>query len=551
MRRYISDGSSGLHFQLVTDAVPTLLHLSVFLFFAGLLILLRHISHTVFNAVVVWVVLCVVVYAYITFLPIFRPASPNYTPLSSLAWHVYAGILYPVFEFLSPIKRGIRNMHTRRPAARLHKRLKEKAGEIVLAPDESPKLDAGILKSVVATLDEDGAREKFLEAIPGFYGSNLVDADGVKKKLSPMFFTNFQCTVNQFLGQTLSSDSVSELVRSRRLLTCLNATRSVLGDLEGTNQIICSGSWIEKPPSPEIGYILRRWRNGTDSSSALIGSCIIARIIASVEKRDDSTWMALTRSQLGITEEVLKGYLEHGDSLLLDNLIKTSRLFFEKGLQFQGVLKSISGFNVKETLPELQHDFCTLWDEIVEKSKHSGDCVFILDEISHVHDALHPTARTTVAALPTSTTANNDNLLLGPPYKLCPNLQSHHPPNPSQQTAVATSSSSFPLGVQPRLPPLQRDETSINPHRVSDTPSLLDPVSPLRELPVDIQTHMPPAPGHPYPTTSQTLTTPRDVSVSNPDVIMVAGERDVQDLNAYNPHQSDPTARDISKTLFD
>jgi hypothetical protein len=138
------------------------------------------------------------------------------------------------------------------------------------------------------------------------------------------------------------------------------AARRVLGDLKGmsiTNRIICSENWIEMPPSPEIGRILRRWHNSTDSS--IIGSCIIARIIASVEKRDD-TWMALARSQLGVTEEVLRGYLKDGDSVLLANLIKTTRLFLEKRLQFDGILRSISGFNVKGTLPELQHDFCTL-----------------------------------------------------------------------------------------------------------------------------------------------------------------------------------------------
>jgi Family of unknown function (DUF6535) len=67
-----------LNFLLAADAVPTLLHLSVFLFFAGLLILLRNINDTVFNSVVVWVILCVGVYGYITFLPIFQSANPYY-----------------------------------------------------------------------------------------------------------------------------------------------------------------------------------------------------------------------------------------------------------------------------------------------------------------------------------------------------------------------------------------------------------------------------------------------------------------------------------------
>ena len=515
IRQHIFSGSYNVHFLLATDAVPTLLHLSVFLFFAGLLILLRHISHTVFYAVVGWVVVCVVVYAYITFLPIFRPDSPHYAPISSLAWHVYADILYPFF--VAPVKRWIRNTNIRPPAKRLLKRVEEKAEEIVW--DNSPKLDAVILDSLLDTLGEDGAREKFFEAIPGFYNSQVVHVKDVNKNHSPMFFTKFRHTVNEFLDQTLSSDYVSESVRSRRLLTCLNATQSVLGGLAGmsiTDKIIRSGDWNEMPPSPEIGYILRRWRNSTGSSRALIASCIIAQIIATVEKRDN-TWKALARSQLEVTEGVLKGYLEDEDSVLLANLIKTTRLFFEKGLQFEGILWSISGFNVKKTLPTLQRDFCELWDKIaVEKSnsKRCIDCTFILGEICHVHDALHHTVPTTMAAIPASTS-----------YALCPDRQSHHSANASQQVpAVALSSPSSPpspLGVQSLLPSLQYDETNINPRPVLDTPSLPDPLPPPREVlvaPAMEQTNS--------AATSNTLATSQDLSVLDP------GERDAQDLKA-------------------
>jgi hypothetical protein len=280
----------------------------------------------------------------------------------------------------------------------------------------------------------------------------VVHVQDVKKNLSPTFFTNFRRTVNHFVDETLSSDSVPELVTSRRLLTCLNATQTVLGERAGmsiTDKIIRSGNWNEMPLSPKIGHILNRWRNSTGSSRALIASCIIARIIAAVEKRDD-TWMALARSQLGVTEEVFSSYLERGDSVLLANLIKTTRLFFEKGLQFEGILQSIAEFNVKETLPGLQRDFCKLWNEMVavQKSKHCIDCTFILGEISHIHDALHPSAPTAVAAPPTSATANHDSILIGSSYALCPDPQSHHPSISSRQVAVvATSSSSSPHGV--------------------------------------------------------------------------------------------------------
>jgi len=423
IRSHIFNGADNLQFLLATDAVPTLLHLSVFLFFAGLLILLRHISHTVFNAVVVWVALCVVVYAYITFLPIFQPDNPHYAPLSSLAWQVYADVLHPVFA-------RIFNLNGY-PAKRLLNHLEEKPAKIVLA--KSPKLDADILQSLLVSLDEDSARVKFFEAIRDFYDSEVVNVPAIKEHLSPTFYNNFKRTAYRFVDQTLSSDSVSELVRCRRLLTCLNATHRVLGERAGrsiTSQIICSENWVEMPPSPEIGHILRRWCNSTDAPIALIGSCIVAKIIASVEKRND-TWRALTRSQLEVNEEVLNNYVDYrdGNSVSLANLIKTTHLFFKKRLQFQGVLRSISKFNAEDTLPELQDNFCTLWNEIFENSKQFGDCVFILDEIRHVHDALHPTDPTdltTVAARPTPSTANDDSLLLWSSYLSCARQQEKH-----------------------------------------------------------------------------------------------------------------------------
>ncbi len=553
VRQFFFKGVGYWHFLLALDAVPTLLHLSVFLFFAGLLVLLRHISHTVFNAVVVWVLFCVVIYACIIFLPYFVPTSPHYAPLSSLIWQLYTGVLYPFFKYLTARWKGIQ-VDVRHPVERLVDRLQGKAEEYV--SKRSAEFDSGILELLLVTLGEDGVQEQFFEAIPGFYDSKVVQVQDVNAYLNKSrisFFTKFRRSVDQFLNETLSSDSISESVRSRRLLTCLNATHRVLGvgDSAGTNiidRIIRDRNWNEMPPSPEVGDILIRWRNSTDPSISRTGSCIIARIIASVEKHDD-TWMALARSQLGVTEKALENYLVHGDSVLLANLIQTTRLFSEKGLQFQDILRSISGFNVKDTLPELQHSFCALWDEVVQKSKSSSDCIFILAETRHVYDALHPTA-TSVAPLST----NNDSLRIGS-YPFCADPQSHNPPDVLPQISPVVTSSSSSLRDHPLLPPPQRDETNNTPHLVLDTPSSLDLPSPLpnRWFPVEVvHSHIPPALRFSdSTTTSHTLATPRDASVSDPQagVIVVAAERDVQDLNGldvHHPHQFDAPADDIS-----
>jgi hypothetical protein len=277
---------------------------------------------------------------------------------------------------------------------------------------------------------------------------------------------------------------------------------------------------------------------------------MISRIVASVGMHDD-TWMALTMSQLGVTEKVLKRYRRHGDSVLLANLIRTTRLFFEKDLQFQDILRSISGFSVKDTLPELQREFCMLWNDIVhsvedrQNSGSSSDSVFILQEIYPVYNALHPTAPTAVAALPASTAEVNDSLSLGSPHPLCADPRSHHLPTfsvqgtspsnnnkpstrlniprASQQISPASTPSSSPVWDRPLTYPLQRIETNFIPHVVPDNPSLLAHLAPLGELPMEVNNHLPPAHFPSFSTaTSYALVTPAitppEASVSDADI---------------------------------
>ncbi|KAF8267418.1 hypothetical protein EI94DRAFT_1504610, partial [Lactarius quietus] len=79
---FFAEGVDNLRLPATVEALPALLHLSLFLFFAGFLIFLFNLNHTVFGIVAWWIVLCTSVYACITLMPIFRHDSPYYTPLS-------------------------------------------------------------------------------------------------------------------------------------------------------------------------------------------------------------------------------------------------------------------------------------------------------------------------------------------------------------------------------------------------------------------------------------------------------------------------------------
>jgi hypothetical protein len=68
------------------NALPTLIHLSLSLFCADLLVYLSNINLTVFSVVSCRLVLLSAAYGCVTLMPIFRHDSPCYVPLSSTAW---------------------------------------------------------------------------------------------------------------------------------------------------------------------------------------------------------------------------------------------------------------------------------------------------------------------------------------------------------------------------------------------------------------------------------------------------------------------------------
>ncbi|KAH9972357.1 hypothetical protein BGW80DRAFT_1206909, partial [Lactifluus volemus] len=80
IRAFFANGVEKFHLPWSVEALPALLHLSLFLFFTGLAIYLFNINHTVFSVVVWWVGLAGGVYGCVTLMPIFWHDSPYYSP---------------------------------------------------------------------------------------------------------------------------------------------------------------------------------------------------------------------------------------------------------------------------------------------------------------------------------------------------------------------------------------------------------------------------------------------------------------------------------------
>ncbi|KAH9984129.1 hypothetical protein BJV77DRAFT_953380, partial [Russula vinacea] len=100
IRAFFAEGIEKLHFPWAVEALPALLHVSVFLFFAGLIVFLSTVHHTVFSAVLWCMGLCIGLYLCITLLPVFYHDSPYYTPLTKVAWFCATGVSWVVLRTL-------------------------------------------------------------------------------------------------------------------------------------------------------------------------------------------------------------------------------------------------------------------------------------------------------------------------------------------------------------------------------------------------------------------------------------------------------------------
>ena len=87
MRQYLNDGSEGWYMPVVAEAVPGLLHVSLFLFLAGLADYTLHINTTIGLSTTVPIGICGLLYIFITLAPVIYPQSPYQTSYSGVIWY--------------------------------------------------------------------------------------------------------------------------------------------------------------------------------------------------------------------------------------------------------------------------------------------------------------------------------------------------------------------------------------------------------------------------------------------------------------------------------
>ncbi|KAI0303029.1 hypothetical protein BC826DRAFT_325373 [Russula brevipes] len=121
----------------------------------------------------------------------------------------------------------------------------------------------------------------------------------------------------------------------------------------------------------ELGHFLRSWNKTSNGRFDLYVESIIGLMVSFVRERNDR-WIALAVDHLGISEPLLRHYLAHGDSLLLASYIHYTRLLIRSDWVPIRTLTFLSEFDIHNTLPELQHEFCALWNELVREAHNDG-----------------------------------------------------------------------------------------------------------------------------------------------------------------------------------
>jgi Family of unknown function (DUF6535) len=186
IRAFFAEGIERFGLPATVEALPALLHVSVFLFFAGLVDFLININHTVAFSLLSAVVVGTSAYFLFTVLPLIYPDSPYQTPLTSLLWIFQQTTLLISLDLLRRFVKFVYE-HTGVVVWKLYGRILFKLDDHsrrlrqglsrsreTIALRQPTEMDSRALSWTLDALDEDHELEQFVAAIPGYYRSTTV-----------------------------------------------------------------------------------------------------------------------------------------------------------------------------------------------------------------------------------------------------------------------------------------------------------------------------------------------------------------------------------------
>ena len=346
------------------DITGLLIHIFLFLLFIGLLIYLFNINFALFCAVAWFLGASATAYLVMALMPIYRIDSPYGSPLSFLLYWPFSGALYAILRILNSVIPA--GETAREHFHRLKAIYSEGFASAFLRSGlkSYPDIECQIMDRTIDIMDDrelEWAFGRFCD-----FSSSGVVSDSQR----PLAKSKWSSALEAFSDNTLSSDSLSERDRIRRLGLCMKVAD--LAHFPDAGLHILRQIFDRQHPvlqSIEMGDILRIWNR----SNQEIGFCtqiLVSGIIANVRSRD--RWIAIAEDQLG---NAVRGYRIHGDgNVLLANFIHITRQIVRSWGDMRGgdhdaltyIFRSLSNCasDIQSTPPALWQNFLNLWDEI-------------------------------------------------------------------------------------------------------------------------------------------------------------------------------------------
>jgi hypothetical protein len=484
-RAFYADGVDNFLLPWVFEALPAMLHLSVFLFFAGLIVFLWNFDPTISKLILSWVAGCVVLYGYITFIPTFRHDSPYNTPFSPLAWSIITGVSYIslrvfewVFYFLNIVFHVVScirwcflclfcpflccliccfddlpdflfasfgiDLNRLAEAGDRHRNLFFQ-GMQKTAEKAALGLQTGLSKrAFMWTFDsshEDEELERFFSNLPGFRKSN--DDEEFLDKLTGDQKENLWSGLVGFLDRTFSSDWLDDFDKNRRAKICADALQVDPQAFPYILDSVISEDQCAPVQSAELARFVKGLDTGKDEDAPILKQAFVSCVVATARLRNDE-WFTIASEDLGVEKSDLRNYTPpEGPDLSLAVLIHVTcqQLHHFKDPswptdKFSKVLRAASKFKVQQASTQLQNGFCSLWNILVRKVQDDEDgddwkiARFILRQLYKVyidrHQCSYPTTRTQFFARTHARTSEVADILMHPrKYPLCTN-ETHH-----------------------------------------------------------------------------------------------------------------------------
>ena len=428
------------------EVMPALLHLSVFLFLAGLLIFLFYINKTVFIPITSLIGFFLSVYVCITLMPIVRPSSLYRTPFSLSIFFLCALLAYLCSSCLAWIMKLSRKYDAYFKHRGLKERLRYWMSEDhrnvvqneILAMES--KIDLHILDWTLHALGGDDSQERFFRSIPGFFESRLVQ--DLRRGFSYDHAKPFMETLHGFLNRTLSSNSIPKEDRNSRLEIYKDVMNVIPGPIIRSPLIdhAFGGRRIEDLQSTDMGKTFVLWFENADQKMSRYAQERVVRILSSVDVREPvERWIALAARGSNLSDPdfiALQGHVERWKALaargfnspdpdltVIQKYISSPDdvlLYFLNHVMFEATLSdslSASSSSILSILSELDtsaiHDdlrreFCHLWDINKARAYYRGVYRTPIEILRRTHRLFFNLHRATDVQ-PTKFTADTDD----------------------------------------------------------------------------------------------------------------------------------------------